>query len=153
MPDERQLAMARQRVDALTRSYLALEHDRDAFQQGLELERARRLEADRGEVALALLEALDGLDLALASADGSPLAQGVQVVRRAWGERAQRLGLERVPLLGTVFDPALAEEVETVPTADAEQHHRVVAEVLPAYRLKDRLLQPGRVKVARYTPG
>jgi len=139
------------RVDELTRAYQALEKDRDDFKKRLQRERDQLLEAERGEVALGLIETLDGLDLALASADGSPFAEGVRLVRKALLDRMQRYGVERVALTGSLFDPNVAEAVDVVPTADAAQDNVVMAEVQGAWRLRDRLVRPGRVRVARFT--
>jgi len=62
------------------------------------------------------------------------------------------LGVERVEVLGRPFDPNVAEAVdmEITPNADEDQH--VVAEIRAAYKLKDRVIREGRVKVAKYVP-
>src|SRR5258706_7577038 len=103
-----ELAAARKRIDELARAYQSLERDREDFKQRLQRERDRMIDVERGEVALALLEALDDLDLALAKADDTPLARGVQAIRENLLRKVEQLGLRRGPFVGTHLGPAVA---------------------------------------------
>jgi molecular chaperone GrpE len=147
-----ELATARKRIDELARAYQSLERDREDFKKRLQRERERLIDVERGEVALALLEAIDDLDLALAKADDTPLARGVRVIRENLLKKLEQLGIERVPLVGTAFDPNVAEAADTEVTPEADKDNTVTAELRAGYRLKDkdRVVRPGRVKVARY---
>lgn len=146
-----ELASARKRIDELARAYQALDRDRDDFKKRLQRERERTLDVERGQVALALLEAMDDLDLALAEADDSPLAAGVRAIRAALGQKAEALGLERLPMMGGAqFDPNVAEAVDLEVTPEREKDNVVIAEVRAGYRLKDRVVRPARVRVARF---
>lgn len=144
------LESARRRVDELARALQALERDKEDFKKRLLRERERMLDVEKGNVAQTLLEAVDELDLSLASADDSPLAQGVRMIRDNMLSRLVSLGVERVSLEGRPFDPNLAEAVDMEMTGNAEDDQKVIQEIRPAYRLKDRVVRPGRVKVARY---
>jgi molecular chaperone GrpE len=144
------LESARRRVDELARALLALERDKDDFKKRLMRERERMIDVEKGNVAQALLEAIDELDLCLVSADDSPLARGVRMIRDQMLNRLASLGVERVSLEGRLFDPNLAEAVDLEMTANPEDDQKVIQEIRPAYRLKDRVVRPGRVKVARY---
>jgi molecular chaperone GrpE len=147
-----ELASARKRIDELARAYQSLERDREEFKRRLQRERERLIDVERGEVALALLEAIDDLDLALAEADDTPLARGVRVIRENLLKKLEHLGIERVPVVGTSFDPNLAEAADLEVTPEAEKDNTVTAELRAGYRLKnkDRVVRPARVKVARY---
>lgn len=145
-----ELDAARKRIDELARAYQALERDREDFKKRLQRERERMLDVERGQVAVALLEAIDDLDLALAKADDSPLAQGVRQIREGLLKKALDLGLERVPLLGAAYDPNLAEAVDVEVTPEQEKDNTVIAELRAGYRLKGRIVRPARVRVARY---
>src|SRR5262245_47003697 len=116
VPDA-ELENARKRIDELARAYQALERDREDFKKRLQRERERVLDVERGEVALALLEAIDDLDLALAKADDTPLAKGVRQIREGLLKKAQGLGIHRMDVVGHRFDPNLAEasDVEVTP--------------------------------------
>ena len=144
------LEAARRRVDELARALLALERDKEDFKKRLQREREAMLDVERGKIAQALLDAIDELELSLASADDSPLARGVRMIRDQMVNRLASLGVERVPLEGRLFDPNLAEAIDLEMTANPEDDQKVVQELRPAYRLKDRVVRPGRVKVAQY---
>jgi molecular chaperone GrpE len=59
-----------------------------------------------------------------------------------------KLGLRPIPAKGEPFDPHLHQAVEMVDTGEAEDHH-VLDELQRGYKLKDRLLRPSMVRVAR----
>jgi molecular chaperone GrpE len=146
-----ELEAARRRVDELARALQALERDKEDFKQRLARERDRMLEVERGRVAEVLLEALDDLELCLRAADqSSPLAQGVRLIRDGLLAKVQATGVERLEVVGQPFDPNLAEAVDMEITPEADDDQRVVEELRAGYRLKDRVIRPARVKVAKY---
>lgn len=148
---EAELAAARKRIDDLARAYQALEKDREEFKQRLRREREQMLDVERGNVAMTLLETVDELDLCLAvSREESPLAQGVRMIRDNVLRKVELAGVERLNLVGTTFDPALAEAVDVEVTPNADDDQKVLAEVRAGYKLKDRIIRPARVKVAKY---
>ena len=110
----RELEVARRRVDELARAYQALQTDREEFKQRLSRERERLLEVERGNVALALVEAVDELDLCLSASanDSGPLATGVRLIREKLLARLVALGVERVQSVGQTFDPTWAEAAD-----------------------------------------
>jgi len=147
-----ELEVTRKKYDQLARAYQDVNRDREEFKQRLTRERDRMMDVERGNVATTLLEAIDELDrcLAVSGQDSSPLAQGVRMIRDALLARVQGTGIERIQVVGQTFDPNVAEasdmEITTVPDED----QRVVAEVRAGYRMKDRIIRPARVKVAKY---
>lgn len=151
---EEELAASRKRVDELARAYQALSQDREEFKQRLTRERERMLDVERGKVAATLLEAIDDLDrsLAASASDSSPLAQGVRLIREGLLAKVQSTGIERIEVVGKPFDPNTAEATDMEITPVAEDDHRVVSEVRAGYRLKDRVIRPARVRVAKYVP-
>ena len=62
----------------------------------------------------------------------------------------QQEGLERIPVLGLPFDPAMSEAVGTQPVDDPEHDHVVVKEVLRGYRLHGRVARASRVFVGKH---
>jgi molecular chaperone GrpE len=117
----------------------------------MEREKARVLEAERAQVAQALLESADELERALAAASDAsgPLVEGVRLSLAALQKRVAELGAVRFAVLGERFDPRLAEAVDLVPVADPAQDERVVQEVRAGYRIGERVLRPARVRVGR----
>jgi molecular chaperone GrpE len=152
-PDGRDARLTQQeaRIDELTRAYAALVEEGKAARARMEREKARVLEAERAQVAQALLESADELERALAAASDAsgPLVDGVRLSLAALQKRVAELGAVRIPVLGERFDPRLAEAVDLVPVADASQDERVVQEVRAGYRIGERVLRPARVRVGR----
>ncbi len=100
----------------------------------------------------ALLPVLDSFERALqaAPADKSELRAGVELIYKQLQDALQKLGLRTIPAKGEPFDPHLHEAVEMVETTSAEDH-QILDELQRGYKLKDRLLRPSMVKVARNT--
>jgi molecular chaperone GrpE len=149
-----ELAARDKRLDDVTRAYSSLLNDQKEFRVRLEREKERVLDTERGKIALHLLQVADDLERALGAARGDegPLAQGVRLIHEGVGRTIGSLGLERLSLVGQPFDPNLAEVVDVVPTPDAEADGRVLSEVVPGWRLGERLLRPARVRVSRHVP-
>src|SRR5256714_1256688 len=118
--------------------------------------RATREQQDFRQYAVAdalkqFLPVLDSFDRALAVAtDGGDekLRSGVELVRKQMLDTLARLGVTPIEAEGAVFDPQMHEAIEMVDTRDARDNH-VISELQRGYRLKDRLLRPAMVRVAR----
>lgn len=149
---EKELEAARKRIDELARAFQALERDREDFKQRLNRERDRVLDVEKGNLALVVLDILDELELSLQASDDdqSPLARGVRLIRDNALKKMQLLGIERVEVMNQAFDPNIAEAADTELTTEPKNDQKVVAVVRPGYRIKDRIIRPARVRVARY---
>lgn len=158
--DERDRTVAEQaaRIDELSRAYAALLDDNKAFRQRMEREKARVIEAERANVAQALLEAADDLERALAAVSGvseraggplGALVDGVRLSLGALHKRIAEIGAVRIPVAGQPFDPRVAEAVDTVAVADPDQDGLVLQEVRAGWRIGERVLRPARVRVGR----
>ncbi|MDP8968951.1 MAG: nucleotide exchange factor GrpE [Actinomycetota bacterium] len=132
-----------------------LRRERAEFENFRRRTSRERMDAlDRGAEALVanLLGVLDNFGFALEAAEESDddrLAKGVQMVHTELMAVLRQAGLQEVPGVGEVFDPAWHEAVMQV---EAEQpvDEPVVVEVLrPGYRFKGRVLRPASVTVAR----
>jgi molecular chaperone GrpE len=145
-----ELSAARGRIDELARAYQANERDREAFKQRLLREREQLLEVGKGKAALAVIEAIDELDLCLTTGEQSALAQGVRLIRDNLVRKLEGLQVSRFELVGTVFDPALAEASDLEFTPMPEDDGRVLAVIKACYQANGRVVRPGLVKVARY---
>ena len=97
-----------------------------------------------------LLPVIDGLDLALKNSarEKSEIRSGVELVRKQFTDALAKLGLREIPAEGEPFDPQLHQAVEMVETDRVPDHH-IVQELQRGYKLKDRLLRPAMVRVAR----
>ena len=119
--------------------------------------RAAKEQRDFQDFALAdalksLLPVIDSFDRAL-QAPAQNLEEfrlGVDLIRKQLHDTLTKLGLRQIPTKGEPFDPYLHEAVELVHTTAAEDDH-ILDEMQRGYKLRDRLLRPARVAVARTT--
>jgi molecular chaperone GrpE len=116
--------------------------------------RSAREQQDFREYALAdaikaLLPTLDSFERALqTNADQSEFRSGIELIYKQFEDALTKLGLRAIPAKGEVFDPHLHEAIEMVDTTNAADH-QILEELQRGYKLKDRLLRPAMVKVAR----
>ena len=143
---------AEARAADLARAYAAQLNDRQSFQARLMREQERAIDMARGKVTRELLDISDEIDRALGAAQGdeSPLAQGIRLIHADLQKRLQSLGTKRLQLVGTRFDPNLAEAVEVVPVGQAGEDELVIEEVRPGFTIGEQVIRPARVKVGRY---
>lgn len=98
----------------------------------------------------ALLPTLDSFERALltSASNKSEFRGGVELIFKQLEDALVKLGLRPIPAKGEPFDPHLHQAIEMVDTKEAEDHH-VLDELQRGYKLKDRLLRPSMVRVAR----
>ncbi len=100
----------------------------------------------------ALLPILDSFDRAFqVKADPAEFRNGIDLIYKQLQTTLGKMSLQPVPAEGQTFDPHVHEAIEMVDTTDAPDHE-VIEELQRGYKLKDRLLRPAMVKVAR-NPG
>ncbi len=142
--------------DRMREQLLRIAADFDNFRKRSrkELEEVRRRAIE--DTLREVLPVIDNLERAAGAAEGAANAQavadGVHMVLRGFDEIANRLGLERVKALGEMFDPTLHDAMQQQETND-QPPGTIVTEVVPGYRLGDRLLRPAMVVVARPPTG
>lgn len=97
-----------------------------------------------------LLPILDSFERALQTSAGekTEFRSGVELIYKQLQDALGKLGLRSISAEGEMFDPHLHQAIEMVDTNKVEDH-RVVEELQHGYKLKDRLLRPSMVKVAR----
>ena len=117
--------------------------------------RAAKEQQDFREYAVAdavkaLLPTLDSFERALAASmgDNSEFRGGIELIYKQLQDSLAKLGLQPIPAKGEPFDPNLHQAIEMVDTTEVKDHH-VLEELQRGYKLKDRLLRPSMVKVAR----
>jgi len=97
-----------------------------------------------------LLPVLDSLELALKNSAGekTDIRAGVELVRKQFADALAKLGLREIPAEGEPFDPQYHQAIEMVETDKVPDHH-VLEQLQRGYKLKDRLIRPAMVRVAR----
>ena len=102
-----------------------------------------------------LLPLLDDIDRALAHADESPdfdgFVEGIRLIESKIYDVLKSSGVEPFHPEGEPFNPAEHEAV-IVEQTDQLPDQTVSEVLLKGYRLRDRILRPAQVKVARNVP-
>ena len=150
------LAAARDDARAAQDRWMRERADLENFKKRNAKERQDAVRFGNESLLRDLLPVVDNLERAVGAAsgggNGNSLAEGVELVLKAFMDALQRNGVERVPAKGAPFDPAVHEAVAYVesPSHPAQQ---VIEEHQAGYRLNDRLLRPAMVTVSKGRPG
>jgi molecular chaperone GrpE len=143
-------AVARERDDYYDR-LLRKTAEFDNYRKRVERERREQAEWAAADVLTELLPLVDDLERAL-QADSETgtdaYRKGVELIHKQMLDLLRRRGVTAVEAVGRPFDPREHQAVthEAVPGhADGE----VVEEFRRGYKLRDRLLRPAMVKVAK----
>lgn len=138
--------------DALARRQADFEN----YRKRMERDRTESYNRMVGDVVSKLLPVLDNLRRAL-DAEGSLQANeseefrhflsGVELIYKQLNTVLEGLGLQPIAALGHRFDPHVHEAVVTEQTEEYEPD-TVIQEIVPGYRLGEKLLRPAIVKVA-----
>jgi molecular chaperone GrpE len=101
-----------------------------------------------------LIPVLDNFDMALASAAGSSdaaaqsMQAGVKMIASQLRAALVEAGLEEIDAAGKAFDPNFHEAVSQQETTEAPEGH-VIQQLRKGFKLRDRLLRPATVIVAK----
>ena len=101
------------------------------------------------DVVKTLLPVMDSFDRALQSSpEKSEFHAGVELIQKQLQAALSKIGVQPVAAKGQPFDPRFHEAIEMVDTEEAKDHE-VLDELQRGYKLKDRLVRPAMVRVAR----
>ncbi|MEP6645149.1 MAG: nucleotide exchange factor GrpE [Acidobacteriaceae bacterium] len=133
-------------VDRLARSQAEFDNARKRASR----EQQEFREYAAADTIKALLPILDSFERALKmnASDKSEFHSGVELIHRQLLDALQKLGVRPITAEGEPFDPRVHEAIEMVDTSDADDQ-QVLEELQRGYKLKERLLRPAMVKVAR----
>ena len=142
------------RLSQVLAAYRKLKTENAEFRERMSRNIERRFNDRRERLLIKFIDILDNLDRALEAAERSnvteSLIDGLILVRAQLLQTLQDEGLERAPVLGLPYDPALAEAMGTVPVDTREHDHVVVKELLRAYRFEGRVIRHGQVLVGQF---
>ena len=148
-PDE--LTAALEEKQALQDRLLRTAAEFDNYRKRVERERRELTDYAASDVLYDLLPIVDDLERALEAtpnADAEIYRQGVDLILKQMHDLLRKRGVTPVEALGTDFDPNFHQAV----MHDASAEHRegeVMQELRRGYMLRDRLLRPAMVKVAK----
>jgi len=148
------LAAARAEAAEHYDQYLRARAELDNVRKRHERDRSERAKYAVEPLARDLLAVVDDLERAREHAGVSEggLADGVRLVLKGLSEVMAAHGIERIATEGLPFDPASHEAVAMAET-DRVPAGYVMEEQRAGYRLKDRLLRPAMVVVAKAPTG
>jgi molecular chaperone GrpE len=126
--------------------------DMENFKKRLEKERADLKEFANESLIKELLPVVDNLELALdhgrQQESGSALLEGVENVLKGFLQVMTKFGVTPIQAQGEKFDPAFHNAVMQQED-DAVEDQTILRELQKGYLLKNRLLRPAMVVVAR----
>ncbi len=130
--------------------------DFENFKKRAARERHEAAQSATAALVHKLLPVLDHFEMALAAAQNAPaphggtaaLQDGITMIQQQLKGILAETGLEEVDASGRTFDPTLHEAVSQLETAAAPEG-QVVQQIRKGYKLRDRLLRPATVVVAR----
>jgi molecular chaperone GrpE len=97
----------------------------------------------------ALLPVIDSFERALqVKSDLRDFRSGVELIYKQLQDALAKLGVQPIPAKGEQFNPHVHEAIEMVETSEAPDH-QVIEELQRGYKMKERLLRPAMVKVAK----
>lgn len=145
-----QAAKAKEHWDALVRTTA----DFDNFKKRAARERQEAVKFANESLLQKMLPILDTFDMALAAATNAKegtaqsLQTGVNMILSQLRNTLTEAGLEEVDASGKAFDPNFHEAVSQQETAEVPEGH-VTQQLRKGYKLKERLLRPATVIVAK----
>jgi molecular chaperone GrpE len=150
-------AKADEHWDRLLRTAADLEN----FKKRAARERTEAAQYANVALLLKLLPVLDHFEMAQATTQTAEVPQsgiaslqaGIAMIQQQLKGVLAETGLEEIDANGKPFDPTLHEAVSQLETADAPEG-QVVQQIRKGYKLRDRLLRPAAVVVAKkpYAP-
>ena len=145
-----QLETARAEAAANYDRYLRAAAELDNFRKRAVRMRAESREETLRDLLLQIAPLMDNMRRALAQegAEARSLKQGVELILSQFQAVLNGYGLEEIEAVGKPFDPNLHEAMLEVESADCEPG-TILEEMEKGYRLRDKVLRPARVVVAK----
>jgi len=132
--------------------YLRQAAELDNFKKRTARERDEAIRFANEALIKDLLPVVDNLERAVAHAsgggNGKPLVEGVEMVLKTLLDVLMKHGVVQITALGQLFDPSKHEAMAQV-ESDTHEPNSVVDELHKGYMLRDRLLRPALVSVAK----
>jgi molecular chaperone GrpE len=128
--------------------------DLENFKKRAARERTEAVQFANAALLQKLLPVLDNFEMAQAAAQiaqGDKLASlqtGIAMIQQQLKTAVAEAGLEEMDASGKPFDPAFHEAVSQQQTDSAPEGH-VIQQIRKGYKLRDRLLRPAAVIVAK----
>ncbi len=150
------VASAKADVERFREQWMRTAADFDNYRKRSRKETEDARKAGREELLKELLPVFDNLERGLASAKGATdvkgVVDGLSMILKQFEGTLGKVGISRVPTVGSSFDPSLHEAIQQIETSD-HPPGTVVAEVQPGYLSGERLVRAAMVVVAKPPAG
>lgn len=148
------IAPMQARIETLEDQLLRAKAETQNIQRRAAQERNEAIRFANADLMRALIPVLEDFDRAMEAADTSNQAilEGTRLVHANLIKALREAGLEPIEAKGEDFDPSIHEALMHQPTSEAPPG-RVIEQVTRGYRLRDRVLRPARVVVAKAPEG
>jgi molecular chaperone GrpE len=152
MPE--QLAELQARADKAEKNWVQTAADLENFKKRAARERIEAAQFANASLLQKLIPILDNFEMAQTAAQtaqGDKLASlqsGIAMIQQQLKSALAETGLEEIDATKKLFDPALHEAVSQQETGEVPEGH-VVQQLRKGYKLRDRLLRPATVIVAK----
>lgn len=148
-----ELDQARQKADEYLDGWQRTAADLQNYRRRVERDQQQTYQLAAGNVARRFLDALDDMERALThkpqGSEASGWADGIELIYRKLLVSLESEGITRMALKpGDPFDPNLEEAITQEDNQEFE-NGQIIEVVSPGYLIKDRVLRPARVRVAR----
>src|ERR1700680_2538684 len=148
--EEPELERLKQELNREHDMYLRALADFDNYRRRVERDRTASAQRGKRDIALSLIELLDGFERVIEHLDeaSSPASEGVRALYRQLRSTLDAQGVTPLDTIGETFDPELHEAVG----AEQSGQHTpgtITNEVRRGYRWGGELLRPARVRVAQ----
>lgn len=121
----------------------------DNYRKRTEKEKAEMISYGHEQVIIELLPVIDNFERALAiEGDYNSLKEGLELIYRQFKKVLDKFGVREIEAEGQIFDPykhhALAQE-----EVEGKQPNEIIEVFQKGYYLKDKVIRPSLVKVAK----
>ena len=143
-------AKAKENWDRLLRATADLEN----YRKRAARERQDAVKFANESLLQSLLPILDNFEMAMAATTAAPegavqsLQEGIAMVQQQLKKALSDAGLEEIDATNQVFDPNIHEAVSQQESAEVPEGH-VLQQLRRGYKLRERLLRPATVVVAK----
>lgn len=149
---QRQLAEARQEAASHQEKFLRVRADMENYKKRIERTYADLSRSSKKDLLSRLLGIKDNLERALqygngaATTSGEGVLEGVRLTQYQLDQLLEREGVKTIEAQGQLFDPHLAEAIQSVRNPDVPDH-TIVQVARTGYTLGDEVLRPAQVIV------
>ena len=132
---------------------LRLKAEFENYRKRIEKEKTELIEWARYDFILSLLPLFEMMKIArshlsMSNVDVDNIKTGLSMIFSEFEKIFKNVGLTELDVLNKPYDPMKCEIIGTVDGSD-EDDGKVVEVIQPGYALKDRILKPAKVKIAK----